>query len=457
MNISAISDTQAEAAVIATLVYHPQFILHSEHLKAGYFYNLENGCLYWAIDELYKNGVDTIDALNISNMLNSNHAVKKKIEEYNLTDIQEFISMAQYAARHTLEEYRLLVNRIVETSFKRELAKLAMEIQSDCFNSDMKLSQLNKTVNTKLNKLTEKYISGEDIKMLGDRIDDIWEKFESQDISRRLPSKFGLFNDYFYYEPGELVLLTARYKTGKSVFCLNETIHMLQHGVPTLYIDTELSTETFVKRLICSVTGIPFRIIQSKSYTDEQKQQIDECIKWIHTAPLVHIYMPDGSMDDIYSICKILKYKMGLTFFVYDYIKSYNSEAYTNSAILGQMADFLKNKIAGELDLAVLSAAQLNRDDKIANSDNIAKAISTGIYWRFKSNDEVRAAGLEGGNVLAYININRNGPQIDEDEAIFFHFDGDRQRITEAKIQSKDVPKIPYDEKEKNKRKRKRQ
>ena len=446
MDISAICDTQAEAGVIATLVYHPDFILHSDYLKAGYFYNTENGCIYWAIQELYKAGIETIDALNISNMLNSNRAVKRKIEEYNLNDMQEFINMAQYAARHTLEEYKLLVNNVVETSFKRELAKIASEIQADCFNSDMGLSKLNQVVNNKLTDLTEKYITGDEIKTLGERIDDIWDKFENQDLSRRIPSKFKSFNDYFYYEPGELVLLTARYKTGKSVFCLNECVNLLKAGVPTLYIDTELSTETFTKRLICNVTGIPFKVIQNKTFSKEQEDLINKCITWLHDLPLVHMYLPDSNMDEIYSICKILKYKMNLSFVIYDYIKSYNSEAYTNSAILGQMADFLKNKIAGELDLAVLSAAQLNRNDMIANSDNIAKAISTGIYWRFKTSEEIQHdGGLDAGNVLAYVNINRNGPQCDEDEAIYFMFDGDRQRIVEAKKQKKDLPQTPFE------------
>lgn len=448
MDISAICDTQAEAGVIATLVYHPDFILHSDYLKPGYFYNTENACIYWAIQELYKAGISTIDALNISNMLNSHHGVKQKIEEYNLTDMQEFISMAQYAARHTLEEYKLLVNNIVETSFKRELARLAGEIQADCYNSDIGLAKLNQIVNNKLTNLTEKYITGEEIKTLGERIDEIWDEIANQDLSRRLPSKFKSFNDYFYYEPGELVLLTARYKTGKSVFCLNECVNMLKAGVPTLYVDTELATETFVRRLIAHVTGIPFKMIQNRTYNSEQEQLIKKCISWIKGLPFTHIYLPDSNMDEIYSICKMLKYKYGLQFFVYDYIKSYNSEAYTNSAILGQMADFLKNKIAGELDLAVLSAAQLNRNDMIANSDNIAKAISTGIYWRFKTAEEIgRDGGLDAGNVMAYININRNGPQTDEDEAIFFNFDGDRQRITEAKIQKKDLPQTPFETK----------
>ena len=109
-DLSIINDAGAEGSAIATLIYHPEFILQTDYLKARFFYNVENGCIYWAIQELYKKGVETIDAINLTNMLNSNMAVKKKIEEYNLSDMREFITMAQYAARHTLEEYKLLAN-----------------------------------------------------------------------------------------------------------------------------------------------------------------------------------------------------------------------------------------------------------------------------------------------------------------------------------------------------------
>jgi len=77
LNISTICDSQAESGVIATLIYHPEFILHSEYLKPSHFYNKENGCIYWAIDKLYKSGVNNIDAFNLTTMLNSNEGVKK--------------------------------------------------------------------------------------------------------------------------------------------------------------------------------------------------------------------------------------------------------------------------------------------------------------------------------------------------------------------------------------------
>lgn len=433
MDISTISDNQAEAALIASLLYHPEFILHSDYLKPGYFYNVENGCLYWAISELYKSGVDNIDVLNISNILNSNGAVKRKMEERNLTDLQTFISLAEHAARHTLEEYRLLVNRVVELSFKRDLSKVASEIQKDCYNSDMDLAKMNEIVNTKISKLTEGYITTNEIELFSSKTPRLWEKLRAQDVSDRIPSKFQSFNKYFKYKPGELVLLKARMKQGKSAFFLNELVDKIANGVPTLYVDSEMDDDNFYERLLAHLSGIQYELIDENNLNDAQVKKLEECNRWIDEHPFCHIYMPDVNYDELYSICKILKYKIGLKFFIFDYIKSNKEGAAENANLLGARTDFLKNRIAGELELAVLSGAQLGRSGDVADSDKILRYVSTSIYWRFKTVEELSNDGLDCGNVLAYVDVNRNGRQMMEDEAISFSFDGDRMRITEAK------------------------
>ena len=443
MNVSKISDNQAEAALVATLLYHPDFILHSDYLKPGYFYNVENSCFYWAISELYKSGVDTIDALNISNMINSNGSVKRKLEQYNITNIQEYISMAQYASRHTLEEYRLLVNRVVELSFKRDLAKIASEIQSDCYNSDMGLSKMNEIVNSKISKLTESYITTNEIELFSSKTNKLWEKLRSQDSSDRIPSKFKLFNKYFKYKPGELVLLKARMKQGKSAFFLNELVDKIANGVPTLYVDTEMDDDNFYERLLAHLSGIEYELIDENRLNDEQIKKLEKCNEWIDKHPFVHMYMPDVNYDELYSICKILKYKINLKFFIFDYIKSNKEGAAENANLLGARTDFLKNRIAGELELAVLAGAQLGRSGDVADSDKILRYVSTSIYWRFKTVEELSNDGIECGNILAYVDINRNGRQMAEEEAISFSFDGDRMRIVEAK--QPDRPQTPFD------------
>lgn len=438
LDISLISDNQAEAGVIATLLYHPEFILHTDYLKPSYFYNVENGCIYWAIQELYKSGVERIDALNITNMLNSNRAVKKKIEQYNLTDMQDFINMSQYACRHTLEEYKLLVNNVVTTSFKRDLNKAVLEIQSACFNSEADLNKLNSLVNTKINKLTEQYITSNEIETFGSHIDDLWKEIcnrRTEDGVYGIPSKFPLINEYFTYEPGELVLLKARMKRGKSAFFLNEAIHKIKNGVPTLYLDTEMQDRLFAERMLANLTGIEVKRIKNGKYSYEEGKELEKANEWIKKQPFVHMYIPSSTDEEIYAIHKVLKYKMGLEFSIYDYIKSNIASSSENYNVLGGKCDFLKNNVAGDLNIAMLAGAQLNRQNQVADSDKLERYVSSSILWRDKSTEELAKDGLDCGNFAATIDLNRNGEMMDDEDYIDFKFDGNRMRIEQSKIQ----------------------
>lgn len=220
-NESLISDNQAEAGVISTLFIHPEFILQTDYLKPEYFYHKDNACIYWAIQQLYQHGVDKIDAVNLTNMINSRGSVKKLLESYNLENMQQFIDTSHIAARQTIEEYKLLVNTIVTLSYKRELSKVSEEIENACFRQDFDLKKLTSLVDERINNLTEKYIVSTEIETFGNHIDDLWSEIcsrRSQDGIYGIPSKFPILSDYFTYEPGELVLLKARMKRGKSAF-----------------------------------------------------------------------------------------------------------------------------------------------------------------------------------------------------------------------------------------------
>lgn len=445
--ISDLSDNQAEAGVIATLVYHPEFILHTDYLKPSYFYRVENGCIYWAINELYKSGVETIDALNITNMLNSDQAVKRKMSECNLTDMHEFIEMSRYACRHSLEEYKLLVGNVVTMAFKRDLLKVSTEVQDSCFNSNADLARLNTLVNDKYTRLTEQYLVSSEIETFGAKVDSLWQEICDRRTDNGLygiPSKYSILNDYFTYEPGELVLLKARMKQGKSAFFMNEAIHKIKNGVPTLFYDTEMKDRLFFERMLAHLTGIEIRRIKRGDYSYDEDQKLAKTMEWIKAQPFVHIYAPRTSDEEIYATHKILKYKIGLEFSIYDYIKSNIQSSSENSNVLGQKCDFLKNEIAGSLDIAMLAGAQLNRANDVADSDKIERYVSTTLWWRNKDNETIEIDGFKCGNYALTVDLNRNGAAMDEEEYIDFKFDGSIMRIEEAEQHK--VQDTPFDE-----------
>ena len=441
-DIALISDINAEAGINSTFIAHPSFSLHYDDiLKPSYYYDVFNGCILWAIQELVQNGIENIDAINLSNVLHSNRAVKKKISEYNITDISTFIQMSQFAARHTIEEVNPLVNRVITMALKRDLYNTSNTFQEICFKDDYDLKKVNESINTQLNALTEKYVATDDISLFGDKVDGLWGEIvarRTDDGIYGLPSKFPILSEYFTYEPGELVLLSARMKRGKSAFFLNECVHKLKNGVPTLYIDTEMGDRLFMERMLANLSGVEVKRIKRGLYGSEEERALRDALAWLKKQSFVHVYLPQTTDEEVYSINKLLKYRMDLGFVIFDYIKSNTASTGENSNILGQKVDFLKNRIAGELNLPVLAGAQLGRENQVADSDKIERYASTSVLWREKSPEELDRDGVECGNFCMNVSLNRNGEQMAEDEWIDMAFDGNRMRITQAKQHSND-------------------
>lgn len=233
---------------------------------------------------------------------------------------------------------------------------------------------------------------------------------------------------------------------GKSVIALNELVHKLKNDIPVAYFDTEMNDDLFTTRLLSHLTSVPESRIKSGSYSGSEEQMIEDAKQWIKTkAPLfTHIYDPCWNRDKIYTRARILKYKTNFQFFIYDYIKltddktTSSSEQYNE---LGIWADFLKNKIGGSLDVPVMSMAQLNRSEKIADSDKIERYVTTGLIWRKKTPEEIEMDGEKCGNYAVTIDFNRIGDDMDENDYLDFLFKKEILTIEECAKQHE--PHVP--------------
>lgn len=432
---SDIYDAQSESGIIGTLLCHPDYIAYSDHLKPEYFYEVEARSWYWAFKELYEKGITNFDSYNISAKLKSDEKVSRNLESVNLPSVEECMELYKEVARHTPQEYIELADVVVSLSFKRNLVDKLKEIETMCQDKSVDLESLSTITYSELDALTDEYVCNGEIAVIGDKIDSIWDDIE-QTAKDGVESKYKSFTDYFRYEPGELVCLQARKKQGKSMFLLNETVHMIRLGLPTLVYDSEMNDRLYTIRLLSHLTGIPQHKISRKTYSPEEYEKIQRQKEWIKKQPLVHIYDPGMSMDKLYSICRSLQNSMGLSFVVYDYLKSNRGTTGENYNALGAMADYLKNNIAGKLNLPVLAAAQLNRNNETADSEKINNYSSVGIKWGRKSLDMVAKDGTECGNAYAKVFFNRIGDFMaddDEEDYLDFYFDGATATIVEAK------------------------
>lgn len=445
MNNNVIADKNAEAVVIATLLYHPTWIAHSEYLRAKYFSDTFNACMYWAITELTNKGIENIDALNLENVLMSDNGVKHVISRYNV-DISDYILSAQYAAKSTVEEYKLYVTTVIACAYRRSMDRLSREINGKCFDDKINISDLAKFAREGFNDLSEKFILTDEIVPFGEKVLDLWknikESYNGTGIAG-FPSKLSILNKYTSFQKGELVLLYARMKRGKSAYFMNEAIHKIQNGVATAYLDTEMGDELFLKRMLSCLTGVPFQCISGGKYntTLDEKKVEDAVIALSKDKSFYHDYIPDTSDDAIIEFYRLAKNKINAEFGIYDYIKDEESiDSSRQYNLLGHKTNLLKNEIAGKMDYAMCAGAQENRNGQIGDSDKIARYVSCVINWRFKTNEELRNDGMDCGNIALEIPANRNGPYTAEGDYLDVRLDGEHMQVYDVEQHKTELP-----------------
>lgn len=304
------------------------------------------------------------------------------------------------------------------------------------------IGKINKEIYETLNRLNEKYVLNDDIQPISNIIDDLWQEIEqeSKDETAVLQPKIPLLRNYFTYSPGEVIMLVARYKRGKSAWLMNEALYQAEQGHVVAYFDTEMSTKEFIIRALANLAQVEVRKIKQGSYSPTEEAMLKDAINWLKTHKIIHKYKPEWKEEDIYTAVKMLQYKYGVDFLVFDYIKSNDGDANTIYNKLGKKADYLKNIIAGQLQIPVLTASQLNRNGEIADSDKLARYVSTVMYWKEKSSDDLMGQDWQQvGNYTLQVRVNRLGEQMLDNEYINCVFNGNVMTITQAPVQSEKI------------------
>lgn len=431
------------------MVYHPEFILHSPHLHENYFYNTDNACVYWAIKELFRQKITQITALNIEQVISSNSAVARRIQKFNLPSFQEYIDMCLSTKRDTVEEYLLLVNRVVELAFKRDFYKKTVQWQNECTDLNAPVEEMSSNVYRELNDLTTKYVTDGEISTFGSKIDELWQKLKEKKErgeSYGIPSFFPSLKEFFTYETTELVVIEARMKKGKSWLAMIEAIDKAKKGITTFVQDSEMSDENWYIRAVSYLSGVSSSKIKNEKLSEDEIEKIQQANKELENMPLYHNYDPYITKEKFYSICAQKKIENNLQFVVWDYIKCDDSilDSSSRSAYMGGITNWLKNNIAGDLKLSVLALCQLNRNNEVAESDGIEKYCSVAVKWEEKTAEEIVNDGKECGTHKMRVKLNRLGKQhLGDDEYIDMKFLRKRIGIVEAK-QHKE--KNPFEE-----------
>lgn len=414
----AIKNITSERIVIGILLNSPEHIIEiSNVVKAEYFYMTAHKIIMHIISALINEGVENIDSMVI---LARAEKISNAVEVLNQNGGIEYLEEIKYLAEgYSLEDLRLYAEEVATCSYKREVIAKNETINSYIeTNRDLSMSQVETRLQENQYELSNKYKSGKQLKMLGEIFDDVWDKIVSRrtgDGITGLPSKIPLVNNYFTYEAGELIVIGARAKFGKTNWVINEMHNLaVLNGIPIADFDTEMSTETFLLRMLALDSGVSIQEIKTGFYLNDDRKvkAVENSKARIKNAPLFHKFDPFWDMAKISNTAKLLKLRHDIQMLVFDYIKVPEVTGNVKEhSMLGNYTISLKN-LAGILEIPILTLAQLSPfERRLADSDKINRYASTIAYLLPKSLEEIkRDFGAEqGGTDFLYVDYNRNG------------------------------------------------
>ncbi len=241
------------------------------------------------------------------------------------------------------------------------------------------------------------------------------------------------------FRRGTVNVVGARPKKGKSFFCLNVAHNVAQNGIPVLYLDTELTREMQMIRLISLSSGVPLDLIENGKFADNQeyKNKIWHKTKDLQSIPITHHNISgQGTKNILSAVRRWITKKVGFEnngyakpcLVIYDYLKLTGSSDIAHNLQETQLLGFLISSLHDfsiKYGIPTLATVQLNRDgikndggEFAAGSDRILWLASNFTILKDKTTEDMQEDPPSNGRKKLVVTDTRFGSGMQGDEYI---------------------------------------
>jgi 5S rRNA maturation endonuclease (ribonuclease M5) len=193
---------------------------------------------------------------------------------------------------------------------------------------------------------------------------DSWLTWRDSDRSEPIPTPWQSLNKGLAggLHPGRLYVVAARTGQGKSVAGQNMVSYAVMHGHPSLVVSVEMPVVEVVSRILAAQAGIDYSVITKREF-GENLTAVDDYIQGHRSMPMYLCDNPTVTVEQIAQKCRTLKETTGLSMLFLDYAQLV-SPSDRRVSRQEQVAHIVRatKLIAMELEIAVVLAAQLNRN-----------------------------------------------------------------------------------------------
>ena len=247
-------------------------------------------------------------------------------------------------------------------------------------------------------------------------------------------------------------LFGARPKVGKSLMCDAFAVNVSKRGIPVLVLDSEMSKEDHISRILASMSGVEINdIVTGKFSLDPMKRRsVNEALAEFKNLNYHFVSVAGMNFSSILGIMRNWLYREvgfdenGRTndcVIVYDYLKLMDASGMNQDMKEHQLLGFQITQLhnfAVKYDVSIPTFIQLNRDgitkestDAASGSDRLIWLCTSFNIFKVKSEEELAHDGEERGNRKIVPIVARHGGGLDDGDYINYNLDGAIGKITE--------------------------
>lgn len=451
-------DIGAERAVLAALFQYDieAWIPIAEIISVESFADSNNQILFKCIDIIIKNE----QKADIPAILAA--AKQLGVEDHISTDQEMKYLKTLFDFPVSPDNVFSFALQIKKFEFARKIKKLTNKIHKDVdgINGTESINEIIQLLEAPVTDFLREDDGGENPEMIGEGVEDYVQFLaENKCDIIGIPTGFANYDEAI---GGGLRrkcvdLVSARPKVGKSVFADNVALNVSRRGTPVLVLDTEMSKEDHLNRLIANISGVPINEVATGKFVDDEEKYdaVKKAVAELNSIPYSYISVAGKPFEQILNLIKrwvVQEVKTDDTgktndcLIVYDYLKLMSSGSITNNIqeyqALGFQITSLHN-LCVKLDIACLSFVQLNRDgitkestDAVSGSDRLIWLCTSFTIFKIKSPEEVAEDGPNAGNRKLVPIVSRHGAGMDDGDYINMVMDGAHAKLTELRTRN---------------------
>jgi replicative DNA helicase len=453
-----LTDIGSERAVLAGIMQHGMdgYVAISDLITHESFGHANNQIIYKCVEKVVQNDqkVDIPSLLSAANQLGLSESINTPQELKYIKSLFDFP-----VSKENIFSFAIQIKKF---EFARSIKKLTHKIHKDI--DDVTGSEsINEIIQILENPVTEflrEDDGGDTPEKIGKGIDE-YVQFLQDNKCDIIGIPTG-FNRYDTAIGGGLRrkcvdLVSARPKVGKSVFADNVALNVATGGIPVLMLDTEMSKEDHLNRLLANMSGVPINEIATGKFVDDEDKlyKVQEAVAKLQDIPYSYVSVAGKPFEQILNLIKrwvVQEVKVDDTgktndcVIIYDYLKLMSSSSITNNIqeyqALGFQITSLHN-LCVKLDIPCLSFVQLNRDgitkestDAVSGSDRLIWLCTSFSIFKIKSPEELAEDGPNAGNRKLVPIVARHGGGLDDGDYINMIMQGAHAKLKELKTRN---------------------